>query len=171
MRSTTRQLGRLSVVLAAVALVWAMAPHRSAAILGTLGLALPAVVWLGTGQAPGRRPVVSGLVVILGALLLRPDSGGIPRAELATVAGMALTASIAGRAVDRRAPARSIGAADRGRWVSIVVESDGPAGLAGLTPRPRFSPDPAPEGRSVLRLAAQGRHRQARRDEAESRRG
>lgn len=120
--------------------------------LALVALAVPVAGFLVAGHITGRGAVAGCVTLAVGATLIRPAAGSVPWGDLSLLAVLAVTAMVAGTAADRLAPRASPAPAD-GRWLTIVVECDGPAGLSGTMARPKVSPRNDPERRSLTRRA------------------
>ena len=145
-------VGALAAVAAGTVMGW------PAAVVAATIAALPVAGFLMAGHIPGRGGAVACIAMGLGATLIRPEAGANPWGALALLAGIGLAAMVAGAQADGMAAARGLTPARAsGRWVTIVVECDGPADASGRTGRPRLSPHPAPERRALVRLAGDRR--------------
>ncbi len=120
--------------------------------------AVPVLGFLLAGRMPGRGAAVGCVAMALGVTLIRPGMDVSPGISLAMLAGIGLAAWFGGAQADRMAESRGLVVAPTGgRWASIIVECDGPAGGSMRVARPRLSPHPAPERRSTARLASERR--------------
>jgi len=129
-----------------------------AAVAVAVIAAVPVAGFLLAGHVPGRGGAVGCIAMGLASTLIRPEAGAAPWGSLALIAGIGLAALVAGAQAEGMAAARGLTPArPAGRWVTIVVECDGPADAAGRTDRPRLSPHPAPERRALARLAGDRR--------------
>jgi hypothetical protein len=128
-----------------------------AVALALASMALPVAGFLVAGHITGRGAVAGCVTLAVGVTLIRPTSGVVPWGDLALLGMLALTAMVAGSAADRLAPRAAAAPASPspadGRWLTIVVECDGPAGLSGTMARPKVSPRNDPERRSLARRA------------------
>jgi hypothetical protein len=141
------------VILGLVATVGGVLAGWSAPVLATLILGLPVVGFLLAGHLSGRGAVVGCVALALGSTLIRPTPGTIPWAELLVLGGLAAAAVFVGSYADQLAGTPRV-ATDAGRWVSIMVECEGPTGPAEVRVRPRVSPRRDPERRSLFRRVA-----------------
>ncbi|HWE37364.1 MAG TPA: hypothetical protein VG406_12420 [Isosphaeraceae bacterium] len=131
------------------------------AALALLTMALPVAGFLVAGHVSGRGAVAGCVALAVGVTLIRPSAGVVPWGDVALLGLISLTAMVAGTAADRLAPRAPVPSPADGRWLTIVVECDGPAGLSGTMARPKVSPRNDPERRSLTRRAHDRRPRPA----------
>jgi hypothetical protein len=120
----------------------------SVALRVVLLMSLPVAGFLLAGHLSGRTAVVGCVILALGSTLIHPAPGSMPWRELAVLGGLAASVVLAGGMADRLA-AQPMGPESAGRWMTIVVECEGPTGTSGVLARPKVSPCRDPERRSL----------------------
>ncbi len=161
-RSHTQSAGRRDAVVMGAAIVVVAGGVASGWPAPALALAvaiLPVAGYLLAGHVPGRGAAACCLTLALGSTLMRPVAGMIAWGDLALLGCVAMVANF-GASQALRMSGAATAPALAGRWVTIVVDCEDPAGPAALTRRPKVSPHPAPERRALGRLVgARGRGR------------
>ncbi len=111
------------------------------------------------------RGLVIGLIVLaFGATLVQPaPDGGVAWVDYSVLAFLFVGAMIGGAVADRMTEERLVREANRGnnRWMTVIVSCEGPSDAQEIGAEPSNSPYPAPERRSVARLARNRRRRRA----------
>ena len=159
-RGTTGTAGRDAWVagLAGLTAVAGVLGGLPVAVIAVAVAAMPVAGFLLAGHIPGRGAAVGCVGMALAATLIRPEADASPWISLGLLGGVGLVGMIGGSQADRMAVAQGLTTADAGgRWASIIIECDGPAGGVTRTVRPRVSPHPAPERRSLTRLVHERR--------------
>jgi len=155
-RTLTQTAGRRDATVLGAAILAVAAGVASGWPAPALALAvaiLPAAGFLLAGHVPGRGAAAGCLALALGSTLMRPVAGMVAWGDLALLGCVAMVACFGASQARRMSGAIEPVAA--GRWVTIVVSCEDPSGPAARTRRPKVSPHPAPERRTLVRLAGE----------------
>lgn len=115
-----------------------------------------------SGGLPKRGLIVAVIAIGLGLCLVKPVEGTIAWGDLAVLASLAVVSVFGANEAKRLVHQRQFEAETsevvvEPHWMTVVIQSSGPADTAGVVAVPKSPPRKDPERRSLLRRAKERR--------------